>query len=39
MPDRDRLTLTVAELSIFGMTVLGWLLSYTALRQLAQDHG
>jgi len=35
----DRLTLVGAEFSIFGLTVLGWVLSYSALKRLAGDHG
>ena len=32
MKGRDRATLICAELSIFGLTVLGWLLSFNGLK-------
>ncbi|MDQ6773061.1 MAG: DUF2637 domain-containing protein [Candidatus Dormibacteraeota bacterium] len=35
----DRWTLRAAEVSIAMITILGWVLSYTALRRLAEAHG
>lgn len=36
---REWWTLALAEVSILGLTVLGWVLSYSALRRLAEAHG